>query len=106
MNTFSLNNRLVVESYKKEGLKTTVNNGFAMVSQKVAVKGLTVLMDAKFEDGTFIPKGSIAYIREELLHTQAWAAKPLECAFLDTQFLIVDKQHVDFIAPPPEKPAA
>lgn len=96
----SMNNRLVVEAYKKEGLKSSVNNGFAMIAQKVVVKGLQVLMDAKLPDGTFVPKGSTAYIREETLHTQQWAQKALEADTLPVPFLIVDMSYVEFIAPP------
>lgn len=101
----SMNNRLVVEAYKKEGLKSSVSNGFAMIAQKVVVKGLMVLMDAKLNDGTFVPKGSTAYVREETLHTQQWAQKTLEADFLKVPFLIIDLNYVEFIAPPTE-PAA
>lgn len=96
----SMNNRLVVEAYKKEGLKATVSNGFAMVAQKVTVKGLSVLMDARLADGTFVPAGSTAYIREEYLHTAPWAQKTLECPMFPSNFMIVDLSNVEFIAPP------
>lgn len=98
--TRSFNNRLVVEAYKKEGLKSHVSNGFAMVQQKVTVKGLTVLLDAKLSDGTFIPKGSIAYIKEELLHTAHWAQKILESDTFSAPFIIVDMANVEYISPP------
>jgi len=104
--TRSMNNRLIVEAYKKEGLKSTISQGFAYIEQKVSVKGLTVLVDAKLSDGTFVPKGSIAYIREESLHTQAWAQKVLECDTLKTPFIIVDISNVEFISPPPPNEAA
>lgn len=101
----SLNNRLVLEAYKKEGLKSSVQNGFAMIQQKVAVKGLTVLMDAKLGDGSIVPKGSLAFVREELLHTQAWANKTLECPTIPGAFIIVDLVNVEFITPPTDNAA-
>jgi hypothetical protein len=101
---FSLNNRLVLEPYLKEGLKTVENKGFAMVSQKVAVKGLRVLMDAELNVGNqqtyrTVRKGDMAYVKEELLHTQPWAAKILECEAIDGKFIIVDLMYVDFVVP-------
>jgi len=93
-------NKLIVEAYRKEGLKTHVSNGFASIQQKVIVKGLIVLMDAKLSDGTFVPKGSTAYIKEETLHTAPWAQKILECDFLQGQFIIADMAHVEFLSPP------
>lgn len=101
----SFNNRLVVEPYQKGALQSTVTNGFAFITQKVTVKGLTVLMDAKLEDGTFVPKGSIAYIKEESLHTQPWAQKVLESDTLGVPFIIVDLANVEFISPPPNDAA-
>jgi hypothetical protein len=107
MDNFSVNGRIIVETYTKEGLKGADNGkGFKMIEQKVAVKGLTILMDAKLADGTYIPKGSLAYIREEHLYNQAWAQKPLRCDTLPMAFLIVDLAHVEWISPPQEKPAA
>lgn len=100
-----MNNRLVLETYKKEGLRADVQNGFARPDQKVAVKGLVVLMDAKLSDGTLIVKGSIAYIREEKLHTETWAQKILKSDTLSVPFLIADLTSVEFIDPPPPEAA-
>lgn len=100
MGQYSLNNRLVVEAYQKEALKTTVTNAFAMVQQKVALKGLTVLMDAHLIDGTVVPAGSKAYIREEILHTHPSVKNILECDTLGQKFLVIDMSLVEFIAPP------
>ena len=97
-------NKIIVEAYQKEGLRSVVANGFAMIQQKVAVKGLKVLMDAKLSDGTFIRKGSTAYIKEETLHTAPWAQKILESDTLGA-FLPVDMTYVEFVSPP-EEPAA
>lgn len=98
--TLSLNNRLIVEVYKKEALRSKEKNGFAYVDQKLFLKGLRVLIDAKFDDGTVIHKGSIAYIKEEVLHTQQWAQKAFESTYFQEPFLIVDKTYVEFIEPP------
>src|ERR1700687_4433841 len=95
----SLNNRLIVEPYKKEALRANVTSGFAFVDQKLSLKGLKVLVDAKLSDGTFIPKGFVAYVKEETLHTQQWAQKSMECDSIDGKFLILDITYVEFVAP-------
>jgi len=95
----SVNNRLIVEAYKKEALRATEKNGFAFVSQKLSLKGLKVLMEARLSDGTIVPKGSVAYVKEETLHTQQWAQKAMDCDAIEGQFLILDLNHVEFIAP-------
>lgn len=100
-----MNNRLIVEAYKKEALQSDVKNGFAFIQQKVAVKGLKVLMDARLSDGTIIPRDSVAYIREESLHTKPWAQKILQSDTLSVPFLIVDISEIEFIAEPTD-PAA
>lgn len=99
----SLNNRLIVEMYKKEALRSKVVNGFASVDQKLTLKGLRVLADAQLDDNTLVKKGSTAYIKEEALHTQAWAQKALESDYFKEPFLIVDKIYVEFIKPPSEE---
>lgn len=98
----SMNNRLIVQVYKKEALKSEIKNGFALIQQKVSLKGLKVLVDCKLSDNTLVRKDSTAYIKEETLHTQAWAQKALECDALKEPFLIVDLSYVEFITPPPE----
>ena len=95
--TFSLNNRLVLEQYIKDGLKSEVRNGIAVPGQRDAVKGLKVLMDATLADGRRVPKGSTAYIREEVLHTHPSASKPLTCNTLSTKFMIVELSYIEFI---------
>lgn len=101
--TRSMNNKLVLAAYKKEALRANVSNGFARPDQKVTVKGLEVLMDAKLSDGTLIPKGSLAYIREESLHTQQFAQKNYESdALPGISFIIVDANSVEFFSPPKE----
>lgn len=99
LSTYSLNNRLIVEPYKKEALRANVASGFAMVDQKLTLKGLRILMDAKLNDGTLIPKGFVAYVKEETLHTQQWAQKAMECSSIEGKFLILDVSYVEFVAP-------
>jgi hypothetical protein len=94
--SFSLNNRLVLEVYVKEGLKAKVSGGIATPGQRDGVKGLRVLMDAYLADGRHIPKGSTAYIREEVLHTHPWASKPLSSEFLPVKFLLVESSYIEF----------
>jgi hypothetical protein len=97
----SLNNRLVVETYKKEAPRSEVRNGFASIGQKLNLKGLTVLVNAQLNDGTLVVAGSKAFIKEEILHTQQWAQKMFEpISFISVPFLIVDLTHVEFIQPP------
>lgn len=98
---FSLNNKLVVEPYKNDKvLKANVSNGFAMISQKIAVKGLKLLMDAKLTNGDVIPKGYVVHIREEVLFTQPFAKQVFESESVGSNFMVVDIGYVDFITPP------
>ena len=101
---FSINNRLILEPYKTDrSLRANVTSGFATVEQKIEVKGLKVLADAHIFEGNgrtthmVIPKGSIAYIREEYLHNQAWAQKVLKSDAIEGGFIIVDLNHVEFV---------
>ena len=68
---FSLNNRIILEQYKKEALKAVIIGGVARMEHKISLKPLKVLVDAKLADGTLIPKGSIAFVREEYLHNNS-----------------------------------
>ncbi|CAM6004801.1 unnamed protein product [Sphagnum balticum] len=54
----------------------------------------------RLKDGTFIQSGSIAYVKEELLHTSAWAQKILESDTFPKPFIIVDMTNVEYIVPP------
>ena len=96
----SMNNRLIVEAYQKQGLQTTISQGFAFIEQKVSLKGLKVLIDAKLADGTIVLAGSTAYIKEEVLHTAPWAQKSYQCDTFLVPFMPIDATHVDFITPP------
>jgi hypothetical protein len=114
---FSFNQRFIVEAYQSDRvIKTTGGGGFAMIAQKVSLKGLKLLvsvplLNAALEtyvqlDGVgmtapiMIPAGSIVYIKEELLHTQEWAKKNFECEGIEGKFMIVEHQFVEMIESP------
>lgn len=97
----SFNNRLIVEAYTHTELRQEVRSGWATVSQRNNLKGLTVLVQAHLNDGTVIPKGSIAYIREELLHTHPFAKNKLKCDTIPGEFIIVNMNEVEYVSPPP-----
>ena len=105
-NPVSYNNRLIVEKYVKGELRHKERNGLAFIDQKLNLKGLKVLMDANISLGGYlitIPKGSIAYIKEEDLHTKPWAKQPLESEVVEGSFLIIDLANIEFIVPPTPK---
>jgi hypothetical protein len=101
MNHTSFNNRFILEPYKTDGtVKATTGSGFALISQKVSLKPLKLVLD--FEGWIngheiFIPKGSLAYVREELLHTQEWAKKIMEGEGIEGKFIIVDSSFVESV---------
>lgn len=98
--TFSLNNRLILEPYVKEALRREVIGGIATPGQRDGMKGLKTLMPTRLTDGREIPAGSIAYIREETLHSQPWATKHFSSDTLPTKFIVVDLTYVEFISTP------
>lgn len=95
---FSLNNRLILEQYVKEGLKSERIHGIATPGQRDGLKGLKVLMGTKLSNGEVIHGGSIAYIREETLFTQPWASKHLKCPLFKDPVMIVEISYVEFIS--------
>jgi hypothetical protein len=89
---------LVLEQYVKEGLKANISGGLATPGQRDGVKGLKVLMECHLATGEVIPKGSIAYIKEETLHNHSNTMfKPLTCATMPGKFMIVDLTYIEFI---------
>ena len=68
---YSLNNRLILEQYKKQELKAEISGGFAKMAHKVSLKALKVLVDAKLSDGSIVPAGSVAWVKEEYLHNNS-----------------------------------
>lgn len=98
----SMNNRFIAEPYKGDrALKSNSASGFAIVQQKVSVVGLKVLADAVIfmgaQQGISWPKGSIIYVREELLFTAPWAQKVYEADAIEGKFIIVDATQVEFV---------
>lgn len=97
---FSLNNKLVLEEYIKEGLKAQMVAGIATPGQRDGIKKLKVLVGTRLADGRDIPAGSYAYLREEALHTQAWSSKLFTTSGIVGKFMIVDLPWVEFIETP------
>jgi hypothetical protein len=101
MANISYNNKLICETYKADrDLRKVVNNGFAVVEQKSKVVGLTVLMNAKLANGDIVLAGSKAYVKEKLLRDSQMFKETFEADTINERFLVVDLNHVDFIAPP------
>lgn len=99
-NPCSANNRLILEKYVKGELRHKSVNGFALVDQKVNLKGLKLLADAFVTTGTqswTLPKHSMVYIKEEVLHTAAWAQKAYESDTFPVPFLIADFSCVEYV---------
>lgn len=96
----AMNGRFILETYKEDrALKATVSNGFAMVQQKVSLKGLTVLADV-FSPVTGQPlarKGDKAFIREASLQSQPWAKASFTSDAIEGEFMIVDVSHIEFV---------
>lgn len=97
---FSLNNRLVLEEYVKEGLKSKVMGGIATPGQRDGIKKLKVLVSTRLADGRDIPEGSYAYVREEALHTQTWSSKLFTSDAIPGKFILVDLPWIEFIETP------
>jgi len=109
MNLVSLNNKFVVEPYKGDRtLKANSASGFAIVQQKVSIIGLRLLVDSLVQVGPqareTLPKGSMIYVREELLFTQEWAKKVYESDAIEGKFILVDASQVEFVRVDEEQP--
>ena len=97
---FSLNNHLIVKPYTKEALKPKTQGGIAMPGQRDGLKGLEVLVTATISDGRLykeIPKGSTVYVKEETLHTQAWASKTFICDGVEERFMILESVYIELV---------
>ncbi len=96
----SFNNKLILEAYRHTELKAEVRSGWAMASQKNNLKGLKVLVQANLSDGTIVPAGSTAYLREDFLHTSPAAKNKLKSDTLLGEFILVTMNEVEYISPP------
>ena len=96
-------NKLILEPYKPEALKSEIKHGIAMVSQKNKVVGLKLLVDADcMINQVFVSlqKGSTIYIREEMLHNHPWAKNSLKSVAIEGDFIIVDATYMEFAENP------
>jgi hypothetical protein len=99
-NTRALNNRFILEAYTGDrSLKAKESSGFAMLSQKVTLIGLKLLADTKLSDGTWIPKGFTAYVKEEFLFSHPAGKSNFEASSINGKFIIVDSSNVEFVVP-------
>jgi len=96
----SFNGKLILEAYKHTDVKAEVRSGWAMPGQRNALKGLKVLIQATLSDGTVVPYGSTAFLKEESLHVAPWAKNKLKSDTLPGEFIIVTMNEVEYITPP------
>lgn len=100
-NPTSFNGKLILEAYIHTEVKAEIRSGWATASQKNNLKGLKVLVQADFPDGTSVPAGSTAYLKEEYLHSQIWAKNKLKCDTIPGEFIVVSMNDIEFVVPPP-----
>ena len=108
MEQYSYNGKLVLEAYSHGEVKSEMNKGWVSVGQKNNLKGLKVLVGAKFSVGgetVHVPTGTIAYIKEELLHTQQWAKNKLKSDTLPGEFILANINDVEYFSNKPEDAA-
>ena len=96
----SFNGKLVLEAYTQTEIRSDTSRGWTGVVQKNNLKGLKVLVQADLPNGDFITAGSTAFIREELLMTQAWAKTKFKSDTLPGEFILVTMNEVEYISPP------
>lgn len=99
--SYSVNNVLVVESYKGDRVKkSTVSNGFAFMEQKVSVKPVKLLVNAKITIGNEVielPRGTLIHLKEEFLLADPIAQKLYKSPGIEEDFLLVPFHHVQLI---------
>jgi hypothetical protein len=98
----SFNNKLVLEAYVHTEIRPEGNRGWIQASQKTNLKGLKVLVQAVLPDGTIVLKNSIAFIKEELLHSAPFAKNKLKCQTIPVEFILATMNDVEWIEPPEE----
>lgn len=96
----SFNNKLILEAYKHTEIRPEGNKGWISAAQKNNLKGLKVLIQANLSDGTVVPAGSTAYLKEESLHTQQWAKNKLKCDTISSEFILVTMNEIEYLDPP------
>ena len=98
--TSSFNNKLILEAYTHTEIRPEGNRGWVQAAQKNNLKGLKVLVQANLPDGTVVPVGSTAYLREDFLHTSPAAKNKLKSDTLPGEFILVTMNEVEYISPP------
>ena len=96
----SFNGKLILEAYKHTELKAEVRSGWATLNQKATLKGLKTLVQAHLLDGTVIPVGSTAYIKEESLHTRPEVKNKFKSDTFPVEFIVLSMDMVEYIVPP------
>lgn len=90
---FSINNRVLVEPYKKTELKAEIRSGMAMVSQKVTLKGLKLMADANLNiQGCYehLTAGDVVYFKEDQLHMHPSVKDVLTADCIAGPFIVLD----------------
>jgi hypothetical protein len=99
--------KIMVEPYvSSQKIRPTIHKGFASVDQRGKVVGLKILVKAQIIRGSkleIIEPGTMAYISEELLHTQL-CKHIYECEVIKGQFMLVDLHNIAFIGDGPKIP--
>lgn len=95
----STNQMIICKPYVgAKGLRAKVSSGMAVVQQKTEVVGLEVLRDARIDKDTVIKKGSVVYIKEEILFTyKDTYSVPLSCGEIGEPFVLAHYAHVAFV---------
>jgi hypothetical protein len=96
----SFNDKLILEAYVHGAVNPEKRVGWVTVGQKNNLKGLKVLVQARLNNGDIIPAGSTAYLKEEYLHTSPSVKNILKCDTMPGEFILVNMNEVEFIAPP------
>lgn len=99
-NPTSFNNKLILEAYKQTEIRPEGNRGWIQAGQKNNLKGLRVLIEAILPNGDTVLLGSKAWIKEDSLHTAAWAKDIRKCETISEEFILVTMNEVEFISPP------
>lgn len=103
---YSVNNRIVVEPYKKEELKAQIKGGLALIGQKQTVKGLKLLVDADWSKDMALfsaRAGDTVYIKEEVLHNHPSVKGTLQSDAIQGEFLVLDASLIEFVVPKQEE---
>lgn len=94
----SYNNNVICRPYeKKGGIRKKITSGVATMEQKTKLVGLEILEDAFINKDISLKKGSIAYIKEEVLHSTKQYSLPLSCDDMKHNFIMVNFGHIVFV---------